>query len=123
MVRVMHLQIVILSHILIILLFSHAYLDLAWACLTELANAPNGATGKPLLSASTVSAVEEFAKKKSNISLIHYYPSTVSQEDGGKMACGEHKGTCCFMMVLLFVFLFVFVFVLFFGIRECYCTI
>lgn len=34
---------------------------------------------KALLPATTISAVEEFAKKKSNISLIHYFPQEVKR--------------------------------------------
>jgi len=37
-----------------------------------------------------MSAIQEFAYKKSNISLIHYYPSAPNTD---KIACAEHRDT------------------------------
>jgi len=63
--------------------------ELAWACLITLAN-NKLKNNNPLLTTQQLSAIKDFAYKKSNISIIHYYPIASSSN---KIACAEHRDT------------------------------
>jgi len=70
--------------------------ELAWACLETLAT-NKVKNNEPLLTTQKLSVIQEFAYKKSNISLIHYYPSTPNAD---KLACAEHRGDIILLLLI-----------------------